>query len=679
MIIRKFFFADRRVVVVFTVLLTAVCSACTLLKNKEAKPLAFVTTVAGSGKEFGEPFGIAERDGDLYVSDGEKGVIWQIRKDGKPVVFADEFDTPSQIAFDLKGDLFVADTGTHTIKKVSKDGTISLVAGVEGNSGFLDGDAGSALFNAPIGLAVFEEKIFVADTYNDRIRVIENGKVATLAGGVRGYSDSRKGIDARFDTPCGLAIWNKKLLVADSQNHRLRVVEPDGNTWTLAGSGVSASKDGLLSEGAFVEPFAVAAGTDGEIYIADRNSVRVIGRRMFPVIESLSGKRPGFADGASRGAKFNRISGITGDSNGNLFVTDSENSLVRAISSEKEIGSELSDKNFDKIQITAKEFREMSPGRWPYDPPEKTREIAATFGEIRGEMEESDSDARFHNGLDIVGGYGEKATFIRDGKILRPQAVQLFETTSESIFLPALGYVHIRIGRDAEQVPFKDKRYLFEFDTDGNPSGVRIPRGTRFKAGEVIGTLNRYNHVHLIAGRPGREMNALDALSLPGVSDSRLPVIQKISFFDERWREFETGDENSRIELSGKTRIVVEAFDQMDGNADRRKLGIYRLGYQILAEDESMLPEYEKTRWTIRLLTLPDPDTVKLVFARGSKSGATGETIFRYIVTNEVDGRKAHESFFDAGKLETGKYIVRAFAADFFGNVTSKDIVFYRK
>jgi hypothetical protein len=125
--------------------------------------------------------------------------------------------------------------------------------------------------------------------------------------------------------------------------------------------------------------------------------------------------------------------------------------------------------------------------------------------------------------------------------------------------------------------------------------------------------------------------------------------------------------------LSGKTRIIVRAFDRMDGNAERRRLGVFALGYQIFQADKSPLTE-EKT--TISFAEMPDGDFVRMVYAMGSKSGATGETIFNYIVTNEVRGNFAREDFFDAAGLEKGNYILRVFAADYFGNKATKDIEF---
>ena len=136
----------------------------------------------------------------------------------------------------------------------------------------------------------------------------------------------------------------------------------------------------------------------------------------------------------------------------------------------------------------------------------------------------------------------------------------------------------IRLGRSESSVPFGDERFQFEKDTMGKIVGIRVARGVKFKAGEPIGTLNSMNHVHLIAGRSGSEMNAIDALVLPGLRDSRSPTIQEVRLFDQNWGEIETSAGNSRIKLTSKTRVVVRAFDQADGNSERRRLGARGVG-----------------------------------------------------------------------------------------------------
>ncbi|MBK9527060.1 MAG: hypothetical protein IPO41_01755 [Acidobacteria bacterium] len=245
---------------------------------------------------------------------------------------------------------------------------------------------------------------------------------------------------------------------------------------------------------------------------------------------------------------------------------------------------------------TAEEFRNAAPARWPYDPPTTKRDIAGTLGEIRGLVKPDDDNIWFHNGLDIAGNYGETARFIRDETVLRPIAVENFGTLRELIRMPTLGYIHIRLSRDQASTPFGDPRFQFQRE-NGKITGVRVPRGTKFKAGDPIGTLNPMNHVHLIAGRSGSEMNALDALILPGISDSRPPVIEK-----------------------------------------------------------------------------PSNSVVRLAYANGSHSGATGETIFNYIVTNFVSGGENREDLFDPATIGAGQFVLRVFAKDYFGNESSKDI-----
>jgi len=288
-------------------------------------------------------------------------------------------------------------------------------------------------------------------------------------------------------------------------------------------------------------------------------------------------------------------------------------------------------------------------------------------------MQADNDQVWFHNGLDIVGGYGETARVVRPEKILRPIATENFDTLRELVRMPTLGYIHLRLGRDKDNNFFDDKRFLFSKNEAGKLSGVRIRRGTKFKAGEAIGTLNPMNHVHLIAGRSGAEMNALDALILPNVADKIAPVIEKVSLFDENWQPLETSNANSRITISGKTRIVVKAYDRMDGNAERRRLGVFQVGYQIFKDGTTPVTDQ---KWTIRFDRLPESEAVRLVYAPGSKSGATGETIFNYIATNQVHGNVATEDFLDAAQLDNGRYVVRVFAADYFGNTASKDVEF---
>lgn len=644
--------------------------------QKKLNILSKTNTFAGFNREFGEPFGVAiDKKGNVYVSDGDAGKIFRVLPDGKIDLVTDKLNTPSAIAFDKDENLIIADSGSSSIKRLNIiNAEITTIAGVENKHGFADGESSQALFNAPVGVAVSKDgKIYVADTYNDKIRLIENGKVITLAGNSKGFSDGI-GSQALFDTPCGLAIFpDGSLLVADTGNRRLRRIEADGTTTTIAGTGEQDSVDDFPLQAKFVEPTAITVDENGAVYVTDGNSVRAIGRRTLPFVETISGTRRGFADGNLRKSQFNRPSGLATDKNGNLFVADSENQVIRVFTGEN-LGKTIQPEEIAKLRYTAEEFRTLQPPRWTYNPPEARRDIAGTLGEIRGEMIDG-KQTWFHNGLDIAGGYGEKAYFIRSEKVLEPFAVEDFGGLRERLRMPTIGYIHLRLGRDKDEKPFGDERFQFIKENEKNVN-VRIPRGTKFAAGDALGTLNSFNHVHLIAGRTGAEMNALDALILPNYKDTIAPKIEKVSFFDENWSPIETVKQNSRIKLQGKVRVTVQAFDRMDGNPERRRLGVYKLGYQILKEDK--MPLFEP-KWTISFEKMPEMDFVNLVYAKGSKSGYTPETIFDYIITNDVNGDLGKEDFLDLTKYESGNYILRILVTDFAGNVSTQDVQFELK
>jgi sugar lactone lactonase YvrE len=646
-------------------------TSCGKPARKQPADLKKTATLAGKNREFGEPFGIAVKDGVTYISDGQNGKILTVSQSGTISTFAEGLDTPSGIAFDKNGVLFVADTGSDSIKKLDAAGKLITVAGSDGQAGYVDGEVTQARFNAPIGIAVAEDAtIYVADTYNDRIRKIHDGKVSTLAGSRRGFVDG-PGSLANFDTPCGLALMpDGDLAVADFGNRRLRLVTANGETETIAGSGRGEFRDGLLGSADLVAPTALAVDPSGSIFVADGNAIRVIRASVFPFVETIAGNRRGLKDGSSRSAEFNRPSGIALDTAGNLFIADSDNQLVRTLS-DHEIGAAITPGEIEKPRVPAEEFRAAAPPRWPYDPPNAKREIAGTLGEIRGEIGPNNEPVWFHNGLDVVGSYGETARFVRDEKVLLPLAVQNVGTLRELIRMPTMGYIHVRIGRDQYQTPFRDGR--FQFDGGLKLTDVRVPRGARFRAGEPIGTLNPMNHVHLIAGRSGVEMNSLDALILPGISDGISPTIEKVSLFDTNWHEIETASTNSRIKLAGKIRVVIRAFDRMDGNANRRRLGVYSVGYAVYRRDGAVVSDH---RSAINFKRLPDDQAVPFVYGPGSRSGATGETIFNYIATNEVDADSFREDFLDVTNFDPGQYLLKVFASDYLGNTITKDINF---
>src|ERR1044072_8122808 len=180
-------------VIVLVVLGSATAYLVYRYKNKPVPtPLgwkAHGTTLAedGSPLVLSDPLGIAvAADGTIYVADaGESNRIRKLSPDGSVTTLAGgnegfangagtsaSFNTPSALALGPDGNLYVADTGNNRIRKITPGGTVSTVAG-NGTAGYVDGPAATAEFNGPLGLAVSSSgDIYVADTYNDVIRMI---------------------------------------------------------------------------------------------------------------------------------------------------------------------------------------------------------------------------------------------------------------------------------------------------------------------------------------------------------------------------------------------------------------------------------------------------------------------------------------------------------------------------
>src|SRR5262245_50801630 len=283
-----------RAVVVSSIALTALALLALfwLFRPHPPKPFAAVMTVGGPGLKIANStlpdlFGVAvDAEDRVFFSDGTGDNIWRINPDGSLKTIVSDLDTPSGLAFERgkwfgAGSLIVANTGAHTVVWIDLGtGSRAFVIGAPGQSGFADGDASEARFNGPVGVAVNRDGVvFVADTYNDRIRAIENGRVRTIAGGNEpGFRDGN-GAEARFDTPCGIAVnTDGSLLVADTGNHRIRRVTLDGAVTTIAGTGEPEDRDGPPAEAAFYEPMGIAVRRDGMVFVASaaQSNVRML-------------------------------------------------------------------------------------------------------------------------------------------------------------------------------------------------------------------------------------------------------------------------------------------------------------------------------------------------------------------------------------------------------------------
>jgi sugar lactone lactonase YvrE len=247
-----------------------------------------------------------------------------------------KFNFPHGVKLDSLGNIYVADTNNNRIRKITPSGVVTTLAG-NGTSGFADGTGTKAIFFHPVDLVVDSlGNIYVADTYNHRIRKItSSGVVTTLAGsGTAGFADGT-GTNSMFYSPRGIALDSSGLVyVADSDNNRIRKITASGAVTTLAGSGLRGFADGIGTIAIFFYPFGVAADSSGNIYVADAYNHRIRKITSSGVVTTLAGSgTAGFADGTGTNAMFNDPRGVSVDSLGNIYVSDTRNNRIRKITS----------------------------------------------------------------------------------------------------------------------------------------------------------------------------------------------------------------------------------------------------------------------------------------------------------------------------------------------------------
>ncbi len=664
-------------------------------------------TIAGAGypgiqdgdartASFSDPFGIAvDSRGTVYVSDaGESNSIRRITTEGRveriagsAEGYADgdrnsaQFNTPSGLCIDRRGNIIVADTANNRIRKIDPKGEVTTLAG-NGEAGLKDGAAIESSFDGPMGVASDREgNVYVADSYNDCIRKISiDGQVSTIAGGRSpGLSDGQREA-ALFDTPSGIAIDAAgNLFVADTGNDRIRRISMQGEVTTFAGSEASGNIKNLHG------PTGIAVTHDGFVFVTDSDSGRALRITPEGEISIYAGSSAGFRDGRGADAKFNSPAGIAIDRMGNLFVADSQNYLVRVISPSFEIAPETKTEEF--IQPPANSptanpdqvvprldsvFTDITTFPWPLAPQDGWHELTGVAGEARGAPNKIALD-HLHSGLDIRGAQGEAVLSIVDEKVTAPIANWDAGGGGEGIHVGLMSYIHLRVGRNAKdeiQHPDKFKPIL---DLAGKLARVRVRRGTRFKVGDFIGTLNFLNHVHLNFGPWNAQANAI-RFPFPGLKDTVPPTIERdgIEVVSRTGQIFKQKI-NGRVVISGDVDIVMTAYDRVDGNGPTRKLGLYKAGYQILKEDGSPISGFEQPLTNIEFNRMPPGDeSVFLVYAEGSGVSAYGTpTKFRYIITNRVRDGEARDGVLRTTNITPGNYIIRVVAEDFAGNRAS--------
>ncbi len=334
--------------------------ASSLLTNLKAQNVIQVSTFAGSGTagsndatgtlaSFNYPAGVcADAAGNIYVADQSNNKIRKITPAGVVTTFAGlgangfangqgtaaAFLVPKGLCADAAGNIYVADYGNHEIRKITPAGLVTTFAGT-GRIGNIDGPIISAKFSYPSGVcADAAGNIYVADTYNHKIRKITPaGLVSTLAGtGSAGNIDG-PATSAKFNYPSGVCVdASGNIYVADASNHKIRKITPSGAVSTLAGTGSNGNNDGPGIAAKFYYPSGVCVDASGNIYVADAYNDKI--RKITPsgAVSTLAGTGShGSNDGLGTVASFYRPSGICADAAGNIYVGDSYNNKIRKI------------------------------------------------------------------------------------------------------------------------------------------------------------------------------------------------------------------------------------------------------------------------------------------------------------------------------------------------------------
>jgi streptogramin lyase len=266
------------------------------------------------------------------------------------------FNHPTGIVAAANGDLYVVDSGNHTIRRITQSGFVTTVAGAPGVPGIADGAGAAARFNHPHGIAIdSNSNLYVTDRGSHTVRKITPaGVVTTFAGiaGVRGSADGA-GIAAQFHLPTGIVVDGlSNVYVADTENYLVRRITPTGSVSTLVG--IRASKgirNGDAATALFANLLGITIDTAGDLFITDGfilppqpNTISgsmiirrittggMVGTYAGTLYPESSNKH---IDGAGSDAKFYFSYGLAADRSGNLYVADTGNNAIRKVTPDR--------------------------------------------------------------------------------------------------------------------------------------------------------------------------------------------------------------------------------------------------------------------------------------------------------------------------------------------------------
>lgn len=337
---------------------------------------------SGTAARFHFPGGIAvSTDGTAYVADTDNDTIRAIASSGSVTTIAGQagrsssadgqgaaarFEDPFSTAVDANGVVYVADSAAHVIRRITPDGVVTTYAGSPGAYGSADGTGSAARFYSPFGVAVDTAgTVYVADSYNRTVRKIAaGGVVTTLAGSPQagGRADGT-GTAARFDQPFGIAVdANGNVYVSDAIGNTIRKISPAGVVSTLAGqAGSPGSADGTGTSARFTVPYGVAVDPTGTVFVVDHGNHTIRKVTADGVVTTLAGTAgsAGLTDGSGAAARFRYPSGVAVDRDGQIFVADTDNQVIRHITPAGDVatvGGAAATGSTDGVGTTARFF-----------------------------------------------------------------------------------------------------------------------------------------------------------------------------------------------------------------------------------------------------------------------------------------------------------------------------------
>jgi cysteine-rich repeat protein len=336
------------------------CASCRLYTWQATTFVGGLQAAADS--TLNEPSGVAfDKLGQIYLADSRNHRIRRINLDGSITTVAGtgtagysgdggaatnaQLNLPRDVWVDGIGQIFIADTANHRIRRVTSQGRIDTVVG-NGQAG-REGDGGLAVaarLKLPYGVTTDGlGRIYIADRGNNKVRRVSvDGIISTIAGtGASGFQgDGGPALLAILFSPTGLWIDDSsQLYIADSENHRVRRVNSAGTIETVAGNGIGDyAGDGALARNASLQlPSRIAVGSDQQLYIADSGNHRVRRVSSNGIIDTIAGDgEPTFSGdgGSARAAGLQNPFAVAIDRTGVLYVADSLNNRIRQIANE---------------------------------------------------------------------------------------------------------------------------------------------------------------------------------------------------------------------------------------------------------------------------------------------------------------------------------------------------------